>query len=294
MKNQGVPKLFGFAQLDFAGTLSLADGRYLERDEDGEQVLVVRTLGSPPQPHRRRRRAKGVEPEPAAAPLPVARVTAIRAYAPFAGEAEAQRWLEQATEAEETADEIVADAVGLLNRALHAQWVAAAEPHSAELTPERAVAVRIGFGAGEEVAEGRFTAAREVDVWATGASRRRRREEGMRPQERVAAVLGGRERFEVCETLLLRARADLDAGRRREAALQLRIGLEALLAELGDTRGDAGHAEDLATLRENRREAVEAADAALAGELSPQRLEQVGELLALCERVLRRRRVLRG
>ncbi|MGD9737251.1 MAG: hypothetical protein AB7V58_16830 [Solirubrobacterales bacterium] len=289
-----MPKLFGFAQLDFAGALPLADGRYLQRADGEERVLVTRTLGSPPQPHRRRRRAKGVEPEPAAAALPLSRVTAIRAFAPFADEEEARRWLEQASEAEETADEIVADAIALLNQALHAQWVAAAEPHSAELTPERAVAVRIGFGAGEEVAEGRFSEAREVDVWATGASRRRRREEGMQPQERVAAVLGGRERFGVCETLLLRARADLDAGRRREAALQLRIGLEALLAELGETNGGEDHAADLATLGENRREAGEAANQALAGELSPERLAQVEELLALCERVLRRRRLLRG
>lgn len=287
-------QLFGFAQLDFAGTLSLADGRYLEREGGGEQVLVVRTLGAPPQPRRRRRRAKGIEPEPDAKPLPLARVTAIRAFAPFAGEEEARRWLVAATEAEETADEIVTDAVALLNRALHAQWVAAAEAHSRELAPERAVAVRIGFGAGEEVADGRFSEAREVDVWASGASRRRRREEGMRPQERVAAVLGGRERLGVCETLLLRARADLDAGREREAALQLRIGLEALLAELGDSEGDAGHTEDMETLRENRREAGEAANAALAGDLPEQRLEQVRELLAVCERVLRRRRVMRG
>jgi hypothetical protein len=289
-----VPKLFGFAQLDFAGTMSLADGRYLERADDEEQVLVIRTLGAVPQPHRRRLRAKGVDPEPSAAPLPLARATAIRAFAPFADEDAARRWLDEATQADETADEIVADAIALLNRALHAQWVAAAEQHSHELSPERAVAVRIGFGAGEEVAEGRFTEAREVDVWATGASRRRRREEGMRPQERVAAVLGGRERLDVCETLLLRARADFDAGREREAALQLRVGLEALLAELGGASADEGQAEDLATLEENRSEASAAAEAALAGELPAERLGQVEELLAVCERVLRRRRVLRG
>lgn len=289
-----MPKLFGFAQLDFAGTLSLADGRYLERADDEEQVLVIRILGSLPQPHRRRRRVKGVDPEPSASPLPLTRATAIRAFAPFADEDAARLWLDEATEAEETADEIVADAVALLNRALHAQWVAAAEQHSQELTPERAVAVRVGFGAGEEVADGHFTEAREVDVWATGASRRRRREEGMRPQERVAAVLGGRERLDVCETLLLRARADLDAGREREAALQLRVGLDALLAELGGAGDGAGQAEDLATLEENHAEAGAVANAALAGDLPPERLAQVEELLAVCERVLRRRRVLRG
>ena len=184
--------------------------------------------------------------------------------------------------------------MALLNRALHAQQVAAAEPHSRELTAERAVAVRIGFGEGEEVADGRFAAAAEVDVWATGASRRRRREEGLRPQERVAAVLGGRERVDACETLLLRARADLDAGRDREAALQLRIGLEALLAELADALSDPDHAEDIGTLRERRSEAGDAANAALKGEPTPEQRAQVAELLAICERVLRRRRVLRG
>ena len=136
-----------------------------------------------------------------------------------------------------------------------------------ELTPERAVAVRLGYGYGDEIAAGRFTAAREVDVWASGASRRRRRQEDLRPQERVAAVLGGRERVDACETLLLRARADLDAGRDREAALQLRVGLEALLVELQGAVADPGHDEDMATLQSRRGEAGEAANAALGGEL---------------------------
>ena len=116
----------------------------------------------------------------------------------------------------------------------------------------------------------------------------------MRPQERVAAVLGGRERLDVCETLLLRARADLDAGRDREAALQLRVGLEALLEELQGALTDPGHEEDMGLLRERRTAAGEAANAALYGELTPERVEAVTELLEIAERVLRRRRVLRG
>ena len=46
--------------------------------------------------------------------------------------------------------------------------------------------------------------------------------EALRPTERVAGVLAGRESVAACELLLLRARADLDAGRAREAAMQLR------------------------------------------------------------------------
>ncbi len=95
-------------------------------------------------------------------------------------------------------------------------------------------------------------------------------------------------------TLLLRARADLDAGRGREAALQLRIGLEALLVELGGAVTDSGHDEDMGTLQARRGEAGEAANVALSGDLDAEAERRVGELLKICERVLRRRRVLRG
>lgn len=290
-------QLFGFAQFDFAGPLTLADGRYLVRDQraDGaESVLVVQTLGAPRPPNRRRRRPRAADPGSEQSPLPLARATAIRAFTPFAGPEEAERWLDGASEAEDTADVLVADGIALLNRALHAQAVAAGDEHGQALVPERAVAVRIGYGSGEETADGRYTAAREVDVWASGASRRRRREEDLRPQERVAAVLGGREQLDACETLLLRARADFDAGREREAALQLRVGLEALLAELDGALEDPGHTKDLTALQERRQELGEAANQALRGELDAHYATVVRELLEIGERVLRRRRVLRG
>jgi hypothetical protein len=293
--NGRLSKLFGFAQLDFAGTLPLADGRYLARDEiEGESVLVVRTLGAPSPGVRRRRRPRRVEPEVDPSPLPLTRVTAVRAFSPFEDEEEAARWLDEATEAEDTADTLVADGARLLNRALHAQAIAGADPYGQELQPERAVAVRIGYGSGEEIAESVFRAACDVDVWASGASRRRRREEDLRPQERVAGLLGGREQVDVCETLLLRARADLDSGREREGALQLRVGLEALLVELKGALADPAHGEDMGALSGRRSEAGEAANAALAGALAPAQATQVRELLEICERVLRRRRVLRG
>jgi hypothetical protein len=257
-------------------------------------VLVIKTLGAPAPPARRRRRPRRVEPGSEPSTLPLARATAVRAFAPFESEEDAARWLDEATEAEDTADVLVADGIGLLNRALYVHAVAAADPQGQQLTPERAAAVRIGYGDGDEIAESRFTAAREVDVWASGASRRRRREEDLRPQERVATVLGGREQVDVCEMLLLRARADLDASRGREAALQLRVGLEALLVELKGATADPGHDEDMAALSSHRAAAGEAANAALGGELDSKQAHQVRELLEICERVLRRRRILAG
>ncbi|HET7507294.1 MAG TPA: hypothetical protein VFJ53_02950 [Solirubrobacterales bacterium] len=272
-------KFFGFVQFDFAGTLPLADGRYLAGEpESGEEtVLVLQRLGAPPLGERRRRRRRPAPAEPEPGPVALTRATVIRAAAPFESQAEAARWLDEACEAEDTVEVLATESASLLNRALHAQAVAAADPYGRQLRPEQAERALLGYGSGEETADGRFTDARQVDLSPGSGSRRRKRDEELRPQERVAAVLRGREQLDVCETLLLRARADLDAGREREAALQLRVGLEALLAELDGAVDDPGHEKDMATLRE-----LEAAE-----QLAPPE-----ETLEICERILRRRRVL--
>jgi hypothetical protein len=289
-------KYFGFVQFEFAGALPVADGRYLARDagEGGAQsVLVLETLGAPAPPGRRRHRPSEAGPDDEPATLPLTRATSVRAFAPFASAAEAMAWLEAAIADEESIDALVAEGISLLNRALHARAAAAADPYGAELAPEMAIRVKLGFGSGDEVAAGRFQRAHDVDVRAP-ATRRRRREQELRPQERVAAVLGRREQIDACETLLLRARADLEAGRDREAALQLRVGLEALLAELRGAMADPGHEEDMATLSARRSEAGDAADMALRDELDDESSRSVRELVEICERILRRRRVLRG
>lgn len=286
--------LFGFTQLEFPGTVSVADGRYVIRDGGEERVLAIETAGAPPPPRRRRRRSREAEGGSAPKPLPLTRVTAIRAFASFGGEEEAGAWLEAAVANDAAIDELLAEGADLLNRALHAHAVASGDPNPQTLTPGRAVIARIGYGSGEQVADGDFTEAREVDLRAAGASRRQQRADELRPQARLAAVLGGRERIDACELLLLRARADLDAGRTREAALQLRVGLEALLVELKGSLADPGHDEDMTTLEARRSEAGDLANHALRNDLNPAQLNTLHELLTLCERVLRRRRILKG
>jgi hypothetical protein len=257
-------------------------------------VLVIETLAAPPLPGRRRRRPQPAEVDESPLELPLSRATAVRVAEPFPGQEEAERWLVATADSEEAVDAFVAEGIALVNRALFAQGAAAADPHVRELTGQEANAVRIGYGTGEEVAAGRYTSARYVDVHGTGGSRRGRRAEELRPQERVAAVLGGRERIDACEPLLLRARADLDAGRVREAALQLRVGLEALLVELAGALADPGHTEDMAELEARRGAVGRAADMALRGDLTADDQQHIREVLEICERVLRRRRVLRG
>jgi hypothetical protein len=281
-------------QFEFPGAIDVPDGRYLARGDDGERVLVVETIGAPSLARRRRRRLKTSEPTDDPAPLPLTRVTAVRAQEPFDSVERAGEWLAEAVSSDESIEAAIAEAIGLLNRALHAQAVASVDPLGIELAPERATTTRIGHGSGKEVAAGRFAEAKIVDGRSASGSKRRRRDEELRPQERLAAVLGGREKLDACETLVLRARADLDAGRRREAALQLRVGLEAMLAELDAALTDPGHEEDINQLQARRGEIGNAANAALHGDLPIDDERNVSELLALCERVLRRRRVLRG
>lgn len=257
-------------------------------------MLVVETLGAPPPPGRRRRQPRAVEEVEQPGSVPLARLTTVFAYAPFASEQEAGAWLDGVAADDGRIEALLAEATLLVNAALHAAAVAGWDPREAGTAPERALRVRIGYGSGEQVASGRFSVAREVAVGGGDRSRRRRREEELGPQERIAAVLGGRERLDACETLLLRVRADLDGGRVREAALGLPVALEALLRELAGALQDPGHERDMTALEERRGEATDAAEVALRGELDPGREGSVRDLAEIAERVLRRRRVLRG
>jgi len=270
-------KLFGFVQFDFAGTLPLGEGRYLAGEPgSGEETVLVLQRLSAAAAERRRRRGRPTPADPDPALVSLTRATVVRAPSPFEERTQAARWLDEACDDEDSVEALTSEGAAILNRALHAQAVAAADAHGRQVTAEQAERILIGYGSGEETSEGRFTDARQIDIGPAG-SRRRRREEQLRPQERVAAVLRGREQLDACETLLLRARADLDAGRTREAELQLRIGVEALLTDLDGAVDDPDHEKDMTTLRERQAAAQQA---------------EIGETLAIAERILRRRRVL--
>jgi hypothetical protein len=112
-----------------------------------------------------------------------------------------------------------------------------------------------------------------------------------RPADRLAALLSGRDAVLACEELALRARADLDQGRDREAALQLEAALGAALAELAGwvTVGDLSSR--LGELRDYSPAVASAADAARAGTLDSAALETVSAALSRLEAALRARAV---
>jgi hypothetical protein len=244
-----------------------------------EHVLVVATLGAPERRWLRGRRPKAASPAPA--PVTTSRVTLVNAQ-PFADRAVAERWLRDAGEADADA------AVAVLNRVLHMHRAAMADPSVRELRREQAVVVRVGVGGGEQVAEGRWHQALELPA----PRRTVRRTAALRPQERLAALLGGRDAALACEELALRARQDVDAGRRREAALQLDATLTAALAELEPWAPRADIAERLRELRALHEGVQAAARAALEGGVDDDADAAVRHALERLEAALRARTAL--
>ena len=126
-----------------------------------------------------------------------------------------------------------------------------------------------------KVAEGRYASAYELPRKPRGSRKR----DDLAPAERLAAIVAGREEQLACEELVLRARADLDAGRPREAALQARIALEAVLAELDEP------------LEADRAAVGAAANEALKADPAPQLQRAVSDAVESMETALRRRRL---
>jgi hypothetical protein len=264
-------RLFTFVQMELPWELGPADGRYLLRrlhgSEEGapEHVVVLGTVGAT---HRGTfgRRAHTRRTDAVPAPVPIARATVVDPVS-LSSEAQARAWLRELDPEREAQA-----AASVLNRVLHSQRIAAAAPHVHEISPSQALAIRAGYGDGEQVADGLWRDARELVL-----SRRHalRRASVLRPQERLALLLSGRERALLCEELTLRARADFDAGRIALAAIGLERAYAAALVELpaeaGDTdRRSKGSPIDLhARVQELARLSLgveEAATAALAGE----------------------------
>lgn len=275
---------FRFAQLEFPWLVGPEDGRYVLRRHAGEEpdhVLVLRTLGAPQRRLLAGRRPKDAGPEPEPAPVPTSRATLVDAV-PLGDEDAARSWLKGLD-----GEALVGEALGLLNAVLHLHRVAVADASPPPLTREAALVARVGFGTGDEVADGRWSEALELP--APRAPRRGRRAAVLRPQERLAALLGGRDAALACETMVLRTRGDLDDGRAREAALQLRPALEAALSELEPWSGGGDMRARLSELATLRPEAVAVYDRALESGLDDTEAEAVDRVLRRVEAALRAR-----
>ncbi|MGI8461160.1 MAG: hypothetical protein ACR2OC_05920 [Solirubrobacterales bacterium] len=281
--------LFPFAQFELPGRVGIADGRYLVRNAKGDDddVIVVSSVNAPASGSRRRRRPRAAGSEPEAKQLPASRVTVVRARS-FVDENGAEAWLAGVREDNDARDAFSAEALALLNRSLHIHRAATMDPYVNEVSAHTPSATRVGYGDGDRLAAGQWTEALDAPP---DPGRRRRRIAALLPQERLAAVLGGRDTVAACETLVLRARLDHDHDRPREAALQLEPAVQAMLAEIAPGARD-DQMEDITALREASESLLRARKQALAGDLNEQAATDVAATLAVCERILRRRRII--
>jgi hypothetical protein len=230
-------RLFTFVQMELPWELGPADGRYLLRKPAGpdgaepEHVVVLCTVGAERRGllggRSRKRRIGRADAESAS--VPVARATVVDPV-PLSLDTQARKWLEQLDPEREAHA-----ATRVLNRVLWAHRIAGAAPHVHEVSPTQALVLRAGYGEGEQVADGLWTDARELQL-----SHRRAgwRASVLRPQERLAVLLAGRSSPLLCEELVLRARLDLDAGRLALAAIELERAYAAALAELAAEKRD--------------------------------------------------------
>ena len=257
-------------------------GRYVVRRYAGDDVRQVLVIGGFDAPRRLRRRARRADPGPTSVEL--TRATVIDAT-PLE---DADAWLERACG--DDRGRVTGEALELLNRAVAGQRIASADPWLADADLAHALVCRVGYGSGEQVAEGDWEAAVELPLPAPPSARSL----VLSPQERLAALLSGRDAALACEELTLRARGDLDHGRPREAALQLAIALDTALAELEAWREQGDMARRLEELDERRGAVADAARAALAGGVDDGRMADVESALERLEAALRARQVASG
>jgi hypothetical protein len=263
-------RLFLFLQLEFPWELGPPDGRYLLRTREAagpdaetgepEHVVVLGTLGAsrransglgtialPGIGSRRARRPRETTPDPA--PVPTARATIIDPVS-VSAERQAQAWLAGIDTERETQA-----ALKVLNRVLFAHRIATADPHTHEVAAAQALVIRAGWGEGKQLADGLWQYARELP-WST-SPRSSRRAAVLRPQERLAELLGARDQELLCEELTLRARLDLDHERFPHAAIELDAALSAALRELDKEANPAltPRLDELRALHEGMRKA---------------------------------------
>ena len=268
-------------QWEFTGQIGPEAGRYVIRryaGDDARHVVVIGDLEAPRRRRLGRGRARRAEPGAEPGAVEVTRATVITTD-PLPDDG-AAAWLDAAVR---DRDATVGAALALLNRTIHGHRLAAMDPYVSELRAGQALATRIGYGSGEQVAEGHWEAARQLPPLKPARSML------LHPQQRLAALLSGRDVALACEELALRARLDLDQGRGREAALQLAAALDAALAELEGWRATESVARRLDELHEHRETVGRAARAALEGGLQAEHAEAVEAALARLEATIRAR-----
>ena len=149
--------------------------------------MIVQTLGAAhPESRMRRRRTRPVESPAVPETVPVTRVT-VASSEPFEDDTSAKRWLKTTAKDPGARVAEARAAVALLNRALEALREATGDPLIHDAGASQALTIRIGWGTGDQLADGDWTEAEQLPPPPTP------RRASLDPQEQVARALSGRD-----------------------------------------------------------------------------------------------------
>lgn len=238
-------------------------------------VLAITVVSAPARRQKLRRRAREAERGDGPADVPLLLATFIRGTEQLDAD-EADTRLVAIAQDEDEQQRWVADGLAVLNTAIRAYRAGSRDPYVTEVAQRDARAVRIGYGTTEHLPSGTFTRAA---VLPPPIGLKPSREERLVPSETTADVLAGRISVMEAEDLLLRTYMDLDHGRTRAAALQLRAALHLLELELAETPGAASAGLDFEVLAQEADGLVGRVGGGALG------VEQVGALEDLLRRV---------
>ncbi|WP_026912875.1 hypothetical protein [Patulibacter minatonensis] len=269
MPEAGDGALFRIVQVEVPGAVDVQDGRWTVRGHANRPRAVV-LVESTDRPRRRylRRRADPDED----AQQPSTTLTVVDADPLEARDVD--RWLARVDD-----QAVLTEALDILRHLLHLAAVAAADPDPRPLRARDLSRATVAYGTGPEGAYGRWTASRRLPVPADDRSGRRRGGPAASSDERLAELLSGRDAVLAAEVLTLRARQDLNAGRVREAALGLRMALEAAITELEPWRAAPQLDDAITALLDARPRVASAAAAAARGGLEEEQDADVRDVL---------------
>jgi hypothetical protein len=271
-----VADLFPFVQLEFTHALGPDAGRdVIAGDEAGASsaeavpdgigradLLLIQVVGARTASEGGiiRRRTRAARPEKDPEPVPLALAMLIRARARAGSERDAQALLRKIDSSEAEQESWIGAALDDLNQAIRAYRAAAVDPYVTEVTRSDPRRVRIGYGTGAEVYDGNWTAA--ITIPAPRGPRLSRGDR-LGPTEAVAGVLSRRAFALDCEDLAMRALLDVDRGRTRAAAVQLRAAFELFWAEISNEISPADVAKRIEALRAREKDVTELAERGL-------------------------------
>lgn len=241
-------------------------------------ILVVRTIGAPSPKAGLfgRKGAPVVAPGESPRELSLTVATVIFGTRLLPDAVTTQRFFEGVQSDPDARDQWVQAAIRIVNRAIAAYRVCAADPYVVEITTLDPRAIRIGYGVADLVSVGKWEQAIAVPP---PPPIRLTRDQLVMPTQAMAGVLVERGEMLESEELILGAVRDLEQSRPRAAAVGFAGAFELLLGEFAGRVLAGSVRTRLEALMDDRETIAEFAAAAKRGPLPDADVERLAELV---------------